>query len=253
MSSGAEVSDSADTNTKQPNIVLIWPTFVDLITKYQLYITILILIAGFMIIYYEKPSSITTLIQDEQDIVNSCVERFAPKMKLPPSDTIDFNGAYVLCNNIAYTSLGAEEQRNLNTNLAFQMSENVVIMWMVVLITTSGVFLSGLQLLASYKLASMGKGQLANGGRVKLGRDNIVVQSSVVGVIILSFSFIFFFVFVKYVYTITPLSSSPQLSAQSATAPPVSNVGFSQKPVSATPDAKAATPPVVQKTVPEGN
>ena len=47
-------------------------------------------------------------------------------------------------------------------NFVFQRNETVVLLYMVVLITFIGVLLAGLQLLASYKLATL--------GRVRIGR-----------------------------------------------------------------------------------
>jgi len=82
--------------------------------------------------------------------------------------------------------------------------------------------LAGLQLLASYRLASAGKSAFEQAGEVTLGTHSMAVKSSVVGVIILAISFAFFLVFVIYVYTFTPSSNNgaaptPSPPRQSAT------------------------------------
>ena len=48
-----------------------------------------------------------------------------------------------------------------------------VLLWMVVSVTISGVLLAGLQLLASYKLASSGKDEFAQVNQLSLERGNL--------------------------------------------------------------------------------
>jgi hypothetical protein len=109
-----------------------------------------------------------------------------------------------------------EEQVIRNENFVFQRYENTVIMLMVVSITISGVILAGLQLLASYKLASAGKVAFEQAGEVTMDTHSMAVKSSVVGVVILTISLAFFLVFVLYVYTFTPISNSGAASTASA-------------------------------------
>ena len=87
-----------------------------------------------------------------------------------------------------------------------QVYQSHVMLYMVVFITLSGVILAGLQLWASYRLASCGKGTLADGGDLTFKPDDVAVKSSVVGVIILAISLAFFSIFVAQVYKITPLA-----------------------------------------------
>lgn len=77
-----------------------------------------------------------------------------------------------------------------------------VLLWMVVIITLSGVVLSGVQLLASYKLATGGKTDLSASGTVSVEKDKITLQSSVIGLFILVISLAFFIIYVYGVYTI---------------------------------------------------
>src|ERR1043166_2740049 len=89
-------------------------------------------------------------------------------------------------------------------------------MLMVVSITISGVILAGLQILASYKLASAGKVAFEQAGEVTMDTHSMAVKSSVVGVVLRAISFAFFLVFVLYVYTFTPISNSGTASSASA-------------------------------------
>jgi hypothetical protein len=92
-------------------------------------------------------------------------------------------------------------------NYVFQRHENIILLIMVVSITLSGVFLAGLQLLAAYKLALLGKAEFASASEL---RENSSFKSSVVGLVILTISFAFFLVFVVDVYTLKDDSPSPQ-------------------------------------------
>jgi hypothetical protein len=86
-------------------------------------------------------------------------------------------------------------------NYLQQYRANGVLMWMVVLVTLSGVLLAGVQLRASYQLAAANKTSLPeSNGELILKRDQLVLKSSITGVFILAVSFCFFLVFVFYVY-----------------------------------------------------
>jgi hypothetical protein len=86
-------------------------------------------------------------------------------------------------------------------NFFQQYRANGVLMWMVVLVTLSGVLLAGVQLRASYQLAAANKTSLPDSnGELILKRDQLVLKSSITGLFILAVSFCFFLVFVFYVY-----------------------------------------------------
>jgi hypothetical protein len=103
-------------------------------------------------------------------------------------------------------------------NYVQQYRANGVLMWMVVSITLSGAFLAGLQLWASYQLASVNRKQWnMTDGKLVLTHDRLVLKSSVTGLLILLTSFCFFLVFVLYVYRFEALPEQA-----SAATPPVS-------------------------------
>ena len=85
-------------------------------------------------------------------------------------------------------------------NFVQQYRANGILMWMIVVITISGVLLAALQFLASYRLAEASKSALTASGEISLQHDRIVLRSSVTGLFILLLSFAFFLVYVLYVY-----------------------------------------------------
>jgi len=161
-----------------------------------------------------RPVSQTT----EAAGVNSCMDRYAAgPIDDKPAQLNLLWSVYQLCDAMTSRKLLYEEQVIRNENFVFQRYENTIIMLMVVSITISGVILAGLQLFASYKLASAGKAVFEQAGEVTLDSHSMAVKSSVVGVIILAISFAFFLVFVLYVYTFVPISNS---GASASSSPP---------------------------------
>jgi hypothetical protein len=124
-----------------------------------------------------------------------------------------------------------------------------VLLWMVVILTVSGVALSAFQLYASYQIG-IGRSQPAPeqaSHEVSITRDNISVKSAYVGVAILALSFAFFFIFVIEVYDLKV--EHPEERASSKATPkmqilPGSNLGIGNMgppvkgpPANASPDA----------------
>ena len=107
------------------------------------------------------------------------------------------------CHDSLVSRLLIDEEVIRIDTFVFQKYQTIVLLFMVVAITLSGVGLAGLQLLASYKLAILGRGELVGGGELTYSRDSVSFRSSVVGLMILAISFAFFMVYVVWVYTIT--------------------------------------------------
>jgi hypothetical protein len=89
-----------------------------------------------------------------------------------------------------------------------QQEQMPVMLAMVVAITLSGVLLAGLQLAASYRLASTGRDAFEQGGQLSLEGHKISLNSSVTGIVILTISLAFFYVFVSQVYLIRELNGT---------------------------------------------
>lgn len=137
--------------------------------------------------------------------MHACIARYAGSTGAPAPDIDALERLSSACEHILGGQFRLETLATGQRIYANQLYQNGVVMWMVVMITVSGVLLAGLQLWATYKLAMAGKGVMADGGEATVQHDKLVVKSSVVGVIILALSFAFFTVYVLYVYRITTL------------------------------------------------
>ena len=129
----------------------------------------------------------------------------------------DLNG---FCYDTIGSQLKIDQEKIRRDNFVFQRNENVVLLYMVVLITISGVVLAGVQLLASYKLALAGHGELAGAAsEINYSASSVSFKSSVIGLTILAMSFAFFLVFVIYVYELRDISSAATPAVQTSTPP----------------------------------
>jgi hypothetical protein len=108
-------------------------------------------------------------------------------------------------------------------NFIQQYRANGVLMWMVVAITVSGVFLAGVQLMASYQLA--GSNQASPATELSWRHDRVVLKSSITGLFILLISFAFFLVFVFYVYRFEKLENHNAQAPQPAPTLPMGGLG----------------------------
>jgi hypothetical protein len=154
--------------------------------------------------------------------MDTCVDKFKGVLGSNPPTITDLYGINQFCYLHTDYQLQADEAIIRRDNYVFQRNENVVLLYMVVLITFGGVLLAGLQLYASYQLATTGHGELAGGAELAYSPQGASFKSSVVGLSILAMSFAFFLVFVIYVYTFTDNSTSQRqttVQTQSAPAP----------------------------------
>jgi hypothetical protein len=172
-------------------------------TGWMVALVVLTLVSGFMATWTylrERPAASTPLEIGEN--ISSCIHKYYAGGGSQNSNVLMLSYVGGFCYNSQVWQLILEEEAVRRDNFVFQRAENVALLAMVIGITISGVALAGLQLFASYKLASIGTGQLADGGEATFKSDSVVVKSSVVGVVILAISFAFFIVFVLYVYTL---------------------------------------------------
>jgi hypothetical protein len=148
-----------------------------------------------------------------------CIEKYKAQTAVTNVNV----GALYDLNRFCYDSIGSQlnldQEKIRRDSFVFQRNENIVLLYMVVLVTISGVVLAGVQLLASYKLALIGRGELAGGGsEIGYSTHNVSFKSSVIGLTILAMSFAFFLVFIVYVYDMQEISSErgPLRSARPA-------------------------------------
>lgn len=157
----------------------------------------------------------------EVEPLSSCVDRIASKLDAAQGARQNLWDAANFCQTLVISQRLSDEQQIRADNFTFQRSENVVLMWMVVSITIAGVVLAGIQLWASYSLAKLAHSNMEGmGSDVGLSKDKLAVQSSVIGVVVLTISFAFFLVFVLYVYTFQNPDQANAKQTQAAGAAP---------------------------------
>jgi hypothetical protein len=153
----------------------------------------------------ESMVSIAPVSMNEPDQMAACEEKTLAILKLDHVALGDLGGIHGLC----YAKVNEQD-----TLLEFgirrgefisQQREKPVLMWMVVIMTLSGVLLAGLQLLTAYNLALAGRGTLDQPANFSVERTKLAFGSSVSGLTILVISIAFFYIFVSQVYLITEL------------------------------------------------
>jgi hypothetical protein len=160
-------------------------------------------------------------VKDYTRALQDCTDNANRSMNTVREDFDTFRQIWTTCGNQIYLVDLMEDFDIRREKLIRQELDERVILWMVVGITMSGVFLAGLQLLASYRLAVAGTGKLGDTSNIALetGMDThkITVQSSVTGLMILVVSLAFFIVYVKWIYTIQEISiEKPQSLSQTS-------------------------------------
>lgn len=130
----------------------------------------------------------------------------------------------------------------LNLGFIQQYRSNEILLWMVVIITLSGVALAGIQVNAAYRLAEKNNQVPATNDEITLQRDRIVLKSSITGIFILILSFAFFLVFVLYVYRFEQPKDEDAVTPQTQVTLPSGGLG---DPPSGAPQENALAKPVV--------
>jgi hypothetical protein len=92
-----------------------------------------------------------------------------------------------------------------------QRFENNIVLFMVVLITLSGVALAGVQLLTSYSLAATGHAQGEGATDLSLEQGKLSIKSSVTGLVVLAFSLAFFGLYISQVYNVVPSAEAKDI------------------------------------------
>jgi len=144
------------------------------------------------------------------DAMAVCIEKYKVQTAVTTVNVGTLYDLNLFCYNNIGSQLKLDQEKIRRDSFVFQRNENVVLLFMVVLITISGVVLAGVQLLASYKLALLGRGALAGGGsEISYSATSVSFKSSVIELTILAMSFAFFLVFVIYVFDMADVSSDP--------------------------------------------
>jgi hypothetical protein len=201
---------------------------------------------------------------NESDRISDCTSELLGSLK-PQAAVVDLGmieHVRFVCyqevfNEDKLTDWGIRKSAYLN-----QQVQTPVMLWMVVAITLSGVFLAALQLLAAYRLAALGKAAFEQGGQLSVEHNKISLSSSVTGLMVLAVSFAFFLVFVTKVYLIqeskgseTALSGSAVGANQIQSSNNIQGSGGSVQPclpvAIASPNGMRSSPP--PKATPTGS
>lgn len=154
--------------------------------------------------------------------IESCLEhrRELSGIVAPPSRS-DILHCY---NLLAYQGQLNEFQIR-RVNFQNQHVADNVVMWMVVVLTLSGVALAGFQIVASTAL-NRSDGSAPPDSELSVERGKLFLRSSVTGLFILLISFAFFYTYVVFVYRISDIGDAleaeevaEQPAAQAATVP----------------------------------
>lgn len=143
----------------------------------------------------------------------ACIVRMLKLVAPEPVDTTSITAARSTCEQMVLATYRAQTEQATARIYEAQLTQNTIMLSMVVFLTFAGVALAAVQLLATYRLAQAGKAQLAEGGEASVEHGRVVVRSSVVGLVMLALSFAFFTMYVLYVYRIGE-ASLPEMPAQ---------------------------------------
>jgi hypothetical protein len=202
-------------------------------TAWLVYLLTALVVALLLYLIVTLPAARDRTASADDKVISHCIDAYGVTTNGHTTDVEALNKLNGFCFSTARNQLLVDEENIRKDNFVFQRYENIILLFIVVTLTLSGVILAGLQLLASYKLAVIGRGELSGGAEVSYSKDAVSFKSSVVGLAILFISFAFFMVFVLEVYTLkettTSAASVPGMAEQfrlrSVVGPPPSSSG----------------------------
>jgi hypothetical protein len=145
-------------------------------------------------------------IPDHQALY-SCLDRTITSLKLSTLDFDQYERIWRLCGNEVYNQLYLVDFSIRREKLVRQELDERVNLWMVVFITVAGVVLAGIQLLTSYKLASVGITGVDNNSELLIQHNKISLKSSLTGILILAISLVFFMIYVLWIYSVREINT----------------------------------------------
>ena len=146
-----------------------------------------------------------------------CIKYTLSTLNLQELGFVEYEKVWALCGNEIYNTLYLHDFKIRREKFIRQELDERVTLWMVVAITMSGVVMSGLQLLLSYRLALSGHDEFDKDIEISIQKDRVALKSSVVGLAILVISLAFFMVYVKWIYTITEVPTDAPASRNAQT------------------------------------
>lgn len=143
-------------------------------------------------------------------LVDECTRHHASLVKTALENLQFLDVEQVNCINFVRSEFLLLDFNIRRSEFGQQQFRGEVLLWIVVIITLSGVGLAALQLYVAFRLALAGHTELAQAAlgqnnEATLTKDSLSVKSSVTGLLILALSLGFFVVYVKWVYPVTEL------------------------------------------------
>jgi hypothetical protein len=167
-------------------------------------VALLALIAAIAALYVKSKSSDQPVIQAMDLQLITCARQFAGSKVDDPKILNEYSK---VCYDAAYNQASINDF-NIRRNIFNEQPYlDRILLWTVVFITISGVILSAVQLVTSYKLAVLDKSDANTPSNLTIQKNKITLQSSIVGLFILTMSLAFFVIFVYGVYVIKETKS----------------------------------------------
>ena len=132
--------------------------------------------------------------------VHDCIVETQSLSKVQINNLNDYIGLYNLCNDQIFRNYEYNDFAVRREKFVRQELDERVNLWLVVVITLSGVLLSAVQLLMSYKIALSGKEYWNSDATFAIKQGEMSFKSSVTGLAILAMSLAFFVVYVGWIY-----------------------------------------------------
>jgi hypothetical protein len=167
-------------------------------------------------------SSVPIIALQEVQSIDTCSQKILSStdkslLGNPVAANVTLKAINEICYDKGYKQAELNEYQIRRMQFFEQYYSERLFVWMVVGITISGVILAALQLAASYRLSSLGRGLPTDSAEISVERGKLVVKSSIMGVLILIISFAFFATYVRYIYPNQEVSVDDRAQSQSIT------------------------------------
>ena len=132
--------------------------------------------------------------------LSECIDHAIKTTVSLKMDVDTYTEIWRLCENQMYDQLLLNDFSIRRQKFEENALDERVNLWLVVVITLSGVVLAALQLVMSYRLSSTAKTELAGSNELAIEQGKLSLKSSVTGLLIMALSLVFFVVYVKWIY-----------------------------------------------------
>jgi hypothetical protein len=158
----------------------------------------LFLVCFYVLIYRGAP--LEAKVDPPRESFHDCVVEIQALSKLQINSLGDYVSLYNLCNDQIFRTFQYNDFAVRREKFVRQELDERVNLWLVVIITISGVVLAAIQLVMSYKIAVSGKEHWDTDAAFAVKQGEISFKSSVTGLAILALSLAFFVVYVGWIY-----------------------------------------------------